>query len=144
VPVPILPEIQLASPPPRETIAIPPPPVAAPSVPDAPLAPPAPAFDPTGDAQKAFVARLFAHLNRFKQYPQGARLRHEQGVVGLRFTMDRQGRVLSFTIAKNSGSKLLDEEALNIIKRAQPLPRIPAAFPQTQLDLVIPVEFSLR
>ncbi|HXJ00499.1 MAG TPA: energy transducer TonB [Micropepsaceae bacterium] len=149
VPVPIMPEVQLAvPPPPRETITIPPAPAIA-SPPDAPFGPAtplAPAQKPalSANAQAAFAARLFAHLNRFKRYPDGAKLRHQEGVVSLRFTMDRNGKVLSFDIAKSSGSAALDAEARDLIQRAQPLPPLPAEFGHDSLDLVVPVEFFLH
>jgi TonB family protein len=49
----------------------------------------------------------------------GARV---QGVVNLAFTIDRQGKVVSGKIVKSSGSTALDDEALDMIKRAAPLP----------------------
>jgi protein TonB len=58
--------------------------------------------------------------------------------------MDRKGHVLSYGIAKSSGSPELDREAQELLKRAEPLPAIPAAFARDTLDLVIPVEFFLR
>jgi protein TonB len=149
VPVPVLPEIQLTvPPPPRESITIPPAPMMA-APPDAPFVPAAPAPAAPKPAlaaasRAAFAARLFAHLNRFKRYPEGAKLRHQEGVVSLRFTMDRNGRVLSFDIAKSSGSAALDAEARELIQRAQPLPALPPEFGRETLDLVVPVEFSLH
>jgi protein TonB len=41
--------------------------------------------------------------------------RHQEGIVFLRFTMDRNGRVLSFDIAKSSGSAALDVEIRELI-----------------------------
>ena len=38
---------------------------------------------------------LFKQLQRFKNYPSGARARNEQGVVKLTFIVDRDGHVLS-------------------------------------------------
>jgi protein TonB len=144
VPVAIVPDIQLeVPPPPRETVTLPPPPPA-PAPPNAVLAPPPAAPAPSGDAQAAFAKKLFAHLNRFKRYPESAKLRHEQGVVSLRFTMDRSGHVLSFAVAKGSGSAALNGEALALIQRAQPLPAVPAEIRQDRLDLIVPVDFSLH
>ncbi|HEY4263699.1 MAG TPA: energy transducer TonB [Micropepsaceae bacterium] len=147
VPVPIVPEIQLAvPPPPRETITIPPAPAKAspPDAPFVPAGPPPPKPTLSATSQAAFAARLFAHLNRFKRYPEGAKLRHQEGIVSLRFTMDRNGRVLSFDIAKSSGSAALDAEARELIQRAQPLPALPPEFGRETLDLIVPVEFSLH
>ena len=50
-------------------------------------------------------------------------------------------------VAINPNSKipaLLDEEVEAMIERAQPLPRMPADMAHAQLEIVVPVRFSLR
>lgn len=142
VPVPIVPLLTLDEPPPTpKAITLPPAPEN-PIAPTAPLVQTAVPFE--GGARDAYVATLFKHLNKFKRYPEAAKLRHEQGVVSLRFTINREGRVLAASITKGSGSKALDAEVLAAVRRADPLPRIPAIFAREELDLVIPVEFVLR
>jgi len=151
IPVPVMAEIVLSTPPPPPPITVapaPPTPVTAPitQVPPpeigratAPSPPPISAPD-----RKAFAAKLFGHLNRYKRYPEVARARRTEGVVSVRFTMDRKGHVLSFDIAKTSGSPDLDREAQQLLKRAEPLPAIPIAFARETLELVVPVEFFLH
>ncbi len=129
--------IQTATPPP---VVAAPPPVAAPVAPPAQAAPQKGA----GETRDSFLGKLLAQLNRFKQYPRAARQAHIEGVVMLHFVMDAQGRVVSFEIAKSSGRPVLDNEALALIQRAQPLPALPADFPTRTLDAVVPIEFSLN
>jgi protein TonB len=149
IPQPITPEIILTTPPPPNAITVapaPPAPVQAPIVQTPPpeigraVSPP----PISGADRKAFATTLFGHLNRYKRYPASARMRRQEGVVSLRFTMDRKGHVLSYEIAKTSGSDALDNEARELIKRAEPLPAIPAAFGRDTLDLVVPIEFFLH
>jgi protein TonB len=135
MPVPVVPPTA-----PSPVIAAPPP-VAAESAPPPPA--PAPKAE-NGQARQDFVARLLAQLNRFKQYPRAARQARIQGVVMLHFVMDAQGRVLQADIAKSSGRPVLDAEVLALIRRAEPLPPLPADFPTRTLDAVAPVEFSLN
>jgi TonB family protein len=129
--------VQAATPP---TIVAAPPPVAVPVAPPAQAAPQRLA----GETRDSFLGRLLAQLNRFKQYPRAARQARIEGVVMLHFVMDADGKVLSFEIAKSSGRPVLDNEALALIQRAQPLPRLPADFPTRTLDAVVPIEFSLN
>jgi TonB family protein len=96
-----------------------------------------------GEARQAFLARLLARLNRFKRYPPQARKAHIEGVVMLHFVMDANGNVRTAEIAKSSGRPLLDKEALALIRRAQPLPALPAGFPGNVLDAEVPIVFSL-
>jgi protein TonB len=87
---------------------------------------------------------LFKQLQRFKNYPSGARARNEQGVVILAFTVDRDGHVLSRQIVTGSGYPDLDAEVLTMVERAQPLPAFPASMSQARQDFSVPIRFSLR
>ena len=134
-------------PPPEVVIQTLPTPIAAAPQPVVTPSPPPPVAAPQkeiGQAQESFEARLLSQLNRFKQYPRAARQARIEGVVMLHFVMDADGKVLSAEIAKSSGRPLLDEEALALIRRAQPLPALPADFPTRTLDAVVPIEFSLN
>lgn len=103
---------------------------------------------PGSAASKAAIARwrdlVVARLQQNKRYPSSAETRHEQGVVTLSFTVDRNGRVLARSIARTSGVAALDAEVLAMVQRAQPLPAFPAAMAQHSVNLVVPIRFSLR
>ena len=92
----------------------------------------------------SWVQRLLAHLNHYKQYPPAARLRRDEGVVTLSFTMDRDGRVLARHISKSSGSSVLDAEVLEMLHRAEPLPAFPPGMAGTTRSFNVPIRFTLR
>jgi protein TonB len=94
------------------------------------------------DARPDWEASVLAHLERFRRYPPRARAARHQGVTHVRFTMNRSGMVLSCAIVGKSGSFTLDQAALDTLRRAQPLPAIPAARADT-LELTVPIEFEL-
>ena len=96
------------------------------------------------NAIQTWRSLLLAHLERHKRYPRRARWRRQEGVVHLRFTMDREGHVLAAQIARSSGHDTLDEEVLALIRRAQPLPKPPSELPGESLEFVVPVQFFLR
>jgi protein TonB len=85
---------------------------------------------------------ILAHLERFRRYPARACAARQQGVTHVRFKMNRAGMLLSSTIVQKSGSFDLDQAALDTLRRAQPLPTIPADRPDV-VELNIPVEFEL-
>lgn len=87
---------------------------------------------------------LRAHLENHKRYPAAARFRRQEGVATVRFVMDRNGKVLSAKLERSSGKSLLDEEALALLDRAQPLPPPPPEVVGETLELVVPVQFFLR
>jgi TonB family protein len=131
-------------PPPEVTIRTAPPPVTAQQASAPAPAPPVAAPTGAGEGHDSFLGRLLAQLNRFKQYPRSARQAHIEGVVQLHFVMDAQGKVISFEIAQSSGRPVLDSEALALIQRAQPLPALPADYPNRTLDAIVPIEFYLN
>lgn len=96
------------------------------------------------EAQASFEQRLLGHLERHKRYPRSARMRRQEGVPYVRFTMDREGIVLSARLEQASGHALLDAEALALLERAQPLPPLPPEIPGERMEIVVPVEFFLR
>jgi protein TonB len=92
----------------------------------------------------SWQADLVRHLQQHKRYPSGAQAQHEQGVVLLSFSVDRNGRVLAHRIVQSSGHADLDHEVTDMIVRAQPLPAFPPSMTQSQLDLTVPIRFSLH
>lgn len=92
----------------------------------------------SGDSS-AYLHILLAHLERFRRAPQLAGGPSE-GVVTIGFSIDRQGNLLSVRVTGTSGSGALDAEAVSIIRRATPLPAIPAQFPDP-IYVIVPVPF---
>lgn len=89
-----------------------------------------------------YAARLNAWLERHKEYPRRASLRRQEGEATLYFVIDRAGRVLDFRIERSTGYKLLDEEVVNMIKRASPLPAPPESVAGATLEYRVPVGFA--
>lgn len=86
-------------------------------------------------------ARLMAHLERRKRYPPGARARDEQGVAYVRFKIDAAGNVLSASLARSSGYADLDDEVVELVKRASPVPPPP---PDVNRTITAPIRFDIR
>jgi protein TonB len=87
---------------------------------------------------------LVAHIERFKRYPLEARERGQQGIVRVAYAVDRDGWVRSSRIVQSSGSADLDQEALAMLARAQPVPRPPDRIPTRELSFLVPVKFTIR
>jgi protein TonB len=83
-------------------------------------------------------------LQRAKRYPDVAREGDEQGVATVTFTMDRNGHILSASLVRSSGSPALDEEAVAMVHRADPLPPMPVELAGNMVKFTLPVTFSLR
>lgn len=95
------------------------------------------------NARQRWQSLLQAHLDRRKRYPRQARMRQQQGVPWVSFIMNREGKVLSVSLARSSGVDSLDKETLALVHRAEPLPTPPAEVQGDKLTLTVPVEFFM-
>jgi len=94
---------------------------------------------------ESWSSRLLAHLARHKRYPPRALRSGQQGVARVHFAVNAQGQVLSSSLAKSSGSQVLDRETLNIIQRAQPLPTPPPELLDNGVvEITVPMVYLLR
>lgn len=98
---------------------------------------------PAASLKTEWAVRLVQHLEHYKRYPREAAAQHAEGVAYLRFSINRNGSVLSAKLDKSSGFDLLDAEALALVRRANPLPPPPAGLEGNVFDLVLPVTYSL-
>lgn len=105
---------------------------------------PGPSAARHGNGAARWRGKLLGRLERFRRYPEAARKQHQEGVVRLRFCLDRQGHVLSARIEGSSGVTTLDEEALALVRRADPLPSPPEDVSGERIELVVPVQFFLK
>ncbi|MFN3746221.1 MAG: TonB family protein [Hyphomicrobiaceae bacterium] len=120
--------------------------------PPAPTATPAPqtaarrqgTTDRPSDEAMSWSKALMNHLGRHRRYPAAARQAGHEGAVQVRFTIDRRGQVLAARVIKASPSTHLDAEAIAMLKRASPLPEPPDEVAGDVVELVIPIQFTIR
>lgn len=102
------------------------------------------AVSATSKAKETWQSKLLSHLARYKKYPEDARRRGFEGTTRVRFSVDRDGNVLSIELAGTSGSASLDRATLAMIRRAQPVPKPPAELLDgNSLEVVAPFVYSL-
>jgi TonB family protein len=88
--------------------------------------------------------QIVALLERNKRYPESSLSSREQGVAQIFFSIDRQGGVVDSRVEHSSGAAALDEEALALVRRAQPFPKPPSKLVGERVDLVVPIRFYLN
>jgi protein TonB len=91
-----------------------------------------------------YYAYLQAWLLKHKEYPRRARSRNQQGTASLYLEMDRQGRVIEFELRRSSGFRILDQEVVQLLHRAEPLPVPPPEIKGERIQFIVPINFSLR
>ncbi len=97
-----------------------------------------------GKSKHRYYAELAAWLERHKRYPSQARKMRQEGIVRVRFVIDRSGKVISHRIETSSGHTALDHAASELLRRASPMPAIPASMGQSRLEILVPIAYRLR
>ncbi|MGE6331880.1 TonB family protein [Stenotrophomonas sp. NPDC077659] len=95
-------------------------------------------------ANASWQGLLLGHLQQHRRYPRQSERLRQQGVVYVRFAVYRDGRVSSPRIERGSGFALLDQETLDTVQRASPVPVPPAEVPGDPVEVMVPVAFYLR
>ncbi|WP_296704306.1 energy transducer TonB [Thiocapsa sp. UBA6158] len=97
-----------------------------------------------GKSKDRYYAELAAWLERHKRYPSQARKMRQEGIVRVRFVIERSGKVISHRIETSSGHTALDRAASELLRRASPMPPIPASMNRSRLEIVVPIAYRLR
>ncbi len=85
---------------------------------------------------------LAAHLEKYKRYP--ADRPPQSAEIVLRFGLDRAGHVVSASVMKSAGDSAFDDAALDMMRRADPVPPPPPLVADQGLSFSMPVIFRLK
>lgn len=142
-----------------EPVAEAPPSVPAPSAVPAPAGPPAvarveptpaPAAAPPG--AEAFDAgslaqyrlQLISAARKYKRYPRAAMDNNWEGDVVVRMVIGANGMISALSVKSSSGYQVLDQQALEMFKRAKPLVQIPPALRGKEFSIELRAIYSLK
>ena len=95
-------------------------------------------------ATNDYSSLLAAAIAKYKQYPKIAQMRGWQGLIIIELQLNPQGGVIYSQIKKSSGYDVLDQEALEMIKRAAPFPQPPEALRNKNFTVLVPISFKLE
>ncbi len=86
---------------------------------------------------------LYRKIDHLKRYPSVARLNHWEGRVLLRAAVRADGQLVDLDVAESSGHPVLDQDALDIMRRASPL-ELKHALGKPQVVVNVPISYTLR
>ncbi|QHI95962.1 TonB family protein [Aristophania vespae] len=142
-PLPVVKKLPPKNTPPAETTTAPPS-TEAPPAPSQAAPAPGHSSAKTSHNLVTWQGAVLGRLEKFKRYPSEAMESDQEGVPHVTFSMDRNGKIISVKLAKKSGHSLLDEEALSLPKRAEPLPPPPDTVKGNVITLTVPIEFYIH
>jgi protein TonB len=103
---------------------------------------------PAGDADigtlDQYRLALIGVARKYKRYPAQAIEKGWQGRVEVRLIVGANGMMQSASIKSSSGYEILDNQALDMLKKAKPLTPIPAALSGREFIVDVPVIFDLQ
>ena len=89
-----------------------------------------------------FSQQVSSKIKRFQRYPMVAQRRGWEGTAEVLVRFAPDGRVADIVLGKSSGREVLDEEAVNMVRRASPLPEAPQGL--FGKEIKVPIVFRLQ
>lgn len=90
----------------------------------------------------AWARAVSNRIGQFFYYPERAGRNHVSGWVMVRMVIRHNGRLNRVEVLKSSGSRLLDNAATDMVRKAQPLPVIPERMHADKIDTQMPIAFG--
>jgi protein TonB len=97
-----------------------------------------------GCLDPAWVRAVTERVRQFFYYPGAALAARTTGVVMVHFTVRRNGRIDRLQVSQSSGNDGLDKAAMDIVRKAQPLPPIPDRMRTDRVEGDLPINFGVR
>lgn len=86
---------------------------------------------------------LLGRVDQLKNYPHIARINHWEGKVVLRAVIRDDGQVLMVDVHESSGRSILDNDAIETLRKASPL-KLEHSLGKPQVAILMPISYSLR
>ena len=95
-------------------------------------------------ARETYEDKILKRINAMKHYPMLARRKGQEGIVKVKFTLDKSGTLKGgIVIVKRCGYEILNEAAVKTIVRANPYPVFPHVIRKDEMTFVVDVDFRL-
>jgi len=94
--------------------------------------------------EKEYLAGLRRAIAKKRYYPARARRTGKTGVATVYFILDQQGRIRDARLDKSSGSSVLDQAAVETLRRLARYKPIPEALGRARWQLRVPIRFTLE
>lgn len=106
--------------------------------------PPQPSPEIVKKVTDSYTNQLTRAIAKQKKYPKIAQMRQWQGEVLLNIVIDPQGNLVKADILEESRYKILNNEAIDMVKRASPFPQPPEELRLKNFTVLVPISFKLE
>jgi len=101
-------------------------------------------IDPAQEAMLRYQYMVKQRIEQARRYPSWAERQGIEGAVYINFIVLSSGFGRGVNITRSSGSKILDEEAVATIQRANPFPPIPHELNQDSVSMEVVIVFKIK
>jgi protein TonB len=91
----------------------------------------------------SYLVRIKKRFLQIWQYPKKAYEKNEEGVVVLKMSIDAGGNLTGVNLMSSSGSRLLDEGAIGVVRSAAPYEPLPHSYNLSNLHIVASFRYKL-
>lgn len=91
-----------------------------------------------------YRSALLRLIERNKYYPLRARRRGMEGKAMVKFSVQRNGEIRNIALSRSSRKPLLDQAALQTIKRIGKAPPLPNGLKRNSWKFVVPISYNMR
>jgi len=95
------------------------------------------------DELSHFLSDVRNRLEQAKRYPWLARIQGQEGTVRVQFVIDSTGEAREIRLLESSRSEILDQEAVETVKRVGRFSRLPVSWNKT-IQVRVPLVFQLN
>jgi protein TonB len=108
-----------------------------------PVRPKGPSEQELENSRGNYGSLLSREFAKYKQYPRLAQMRGWQGTVKVELHIDTTGNIRSSSVIESSNYEVLDKQALEMVRKATPLPQPPEALRGREFTIIVPINFRL-
>jgi len=101
-------------------------------------------IDPAQEAMLRYQDMVKQRIEQVRRYPSWAKRQEIEGVAYLNFIISPNGFCRDIRTIHSSGSRVLDEEAIQTVKRANPFPPIPQQLNQGFVSMEVAIVFKMK
>ena len=96
-----------------------------------------------GEMRQGFINGVRKNVSSVKYYPRIARKRGFEGEPIVSFTLGHKGELTKLSIAQPSSHAILNEAALETIRKGMPYPHIPEPLKEKSITFKLPISYIL-
>jgi TonB family protein len=92
----------------------------------------------------SYLGKIKRKILQIWEYPPKAYEKNEEGVAVVKMSLDARGNVVATNLLSSSGSALLDQGALGIVRAASPFDPLPGNYGLAHLHIVASFRYKLE